>query len=201
MDKPDGAAGNFMPLLYLLLCINWLPWTNNQAPGFHLPQFPKSFHFVLPKCLQTRCACLTQGTWQSRASKSLHWLFLLINCLWRWKCCAEVSCSVMSDCCDPMDCSPPDSSVHGILQARTLEWVAISFSRGSSQPRDQTQVSRIAGGFFRHFRQKEHREHGGRAVIWSEWTTGSSASLVSRVSQEAWGWVVEIRRGQCRDGL
>ena len=50
--------------------------------------------------------------------------------------------------CDPMDCSPPSSSIHGILQARILEWVAISFSRGSFQPRDQTQVSHIAG---RHF--------------------------------------------------
>ena len=40
--------------------------------------------------------------------------------------------------CDPMDSSPPGSSVHRILQARILEWVAISFSRGSSQPRDQT---------------------------------------------------------------
>ena len=40
--------------------------------------------------------------------------------------------------CDPMDCNRPGSSVHGILQARILEWVAISFSRGSSQPRDQT---------------------------------------------------------------
>ena len=47
--------------------------------------------------------------------------------------------------CDPMDCSPPGSFVHGILQARILEWVAISFSRGSSQPRDQTRVSHIAG--------------------------------------------------------
>ena len=50
--------------------------------------------------------------------------------------------------CDPMDCSPPGSSVHGILQARILEWVAIPFSRGSSQPRGQTQVSCIAGRFF-----------------------------------------------------
>ena len=41
-----------------------------------------------------------------------------------------------------------DYTVHGILQARTLEWVAFPFSRGFSQPRDQTQVSRIAGGFF-----------------------------------------------------
>ena len=49
--------------------------------------------------------------------------------------------------CDPMDYSPPGSSVHGILQARVLEWVAISFSRGSSPPRDQTRVSLIAGKF------------------------------------------------------
>ena len=41
-----------------------------------------------------------------------------------------------------------DYSVHGILQARKLEWVAFPFSRGSSQPRDGTQISRIAGGFF-----------------------------------------------------
>ena len=47
-----------------------------------------------------------------------------------------------------MDCSPPSSSVYGILQARILEWVAIQFSRGSSQPRDWTQVSCIAGRFF-----------------------------------------------------
>ena len=45
--------------------------------------------------------------------------------------------------CHHMDFSPPGSSVHGILQARILEWVAISFSRGSSQPRDQTQVTHI----------------------------------------------------------
>ena len=45
--------------------------------------------------------------------------------------------------CNPVDCSLPCSSVHGIFQARVLEWVAISFSRGSSQTRDQTQVSRI----------------------------------------------------------
>ena len=49
---------------------------------------------------------------------------------------------------DLVDCSPPGSSIHGILQARILEWIAISFSRGSSQPRDRTQVSCIAG---RHF--------------------------------------------------
>ena len=53
--------------------------------------------------------------------------------------------------CDPVDCSPSGLSVRGIFQARTLEWVAVSFSRGSSRPRDWTQVSCvscIAGRFF-----------------------------------------------------
>ena len=53
-------------------------------------------------------------------------------------------CSVAQSCpalYDPVDCNPPGSSVQGILQARTLEWVAMSSSRGSFQPRDQTQGS------------------------------------------------------------
>ena len=48
----------------------------------------------------------------------------------------------------PTLCNPMDYTVHGILQARILAWVAIAFSKGSSQSRDQTQVSHIAGGFF-----------------------------------------------------
>ena len=50
--------------------------------------------------------------------------------------------------CNPMNSSPSASSVHGILQVRILEWVAFPFSRGSSQSRDQTQVSRTEGRFF-----------------------------------------------------
>ena len=50
--------------------------------------------------------------------------------------------------CDPMDCSLPGFSVHGIFQARVLGWVVISFSRGSSQPRNQTWVSCIVDGCF-----------------------------------------------------
>ena len=62
-----------------------------------------------------------------------------------------VLCLVTQACptlCDPMDCSPPASSVHGVFQARTLEWVAMPSCRGPSQPRDGTQVFRIAGRFF-----------------------------------------------------
>ena len=57
--------------------------------------------------------------------------------------------------CNPMNCSPRGSSVYGILQARILEWVAISFSRGSSQPRDPTWVFWIAGGFFTNWATRE----------------------------------------------
>ena len=68
-----------------------------------------------------------------------------------------------------MDCSPPGFSVHGILQARILEWVAISFSRGSFRPRDRTQVSCIAGRRFnlwaniakeinKYFKKNDHPE-------------------------------------------
>ena len=53
---------------------------------------------------------------------------------------ARPSCVTL---CNTMDCSPPGSSVHGILQARILEWVAVSFSRGSSRPKDRTWVSYV----------------------------------------------------------
>ena len=59
-----------------------------------------------------------------------------------------LSRSVMSNLCDLMDCSQLGSSVHGIVQARILECIAMPSPRGSSQPRNRTQVSHIAGGFF-----------------------------------------------------
>ena len=64
---------------------------------------------------------------------------------------ATLSHSVMSDC-GPVDCSPPGSSVHGSFPARILEWVAMSSSRESSQPRDQTRVSCIARQILYHER-------------------------------------------------
>ena len=55
------------------------------------------------------------------------------------------ACSAL---CDPVDCSPPGSSLSGILQVTMVEWVAIPFSRGSFQPRDQTWITCIASSFF-----------------------------------------------------
>ena len=74
----------------------------------------------------------------------LHLFFLgMASCTMLYE--VAQSCPTL---CDPMDCSLQCSSVHGIIQARVLEWVAISFSRGSSQPRDRTWVSCIAGRCF-----------------------------------------------------
>ena len=66
---------------------------------------------------------------------------------------------------DPINCGPPGSSVHGILQARILEWVAMPFSRGSSQPRDRTHFSCIAGGFFTIWATREALEAQNYKVL------------------------------------
>ena len=76
-------------------------------------------------------------------------VFPHITCLFRVVLVSEVkvtqSCPTL---CDPVNCSPPGCSVQGILQARILEWVAMPSSRGSSQPRDRSWVSGIAGRRF-----------------------------------------------------
>ena len=61
----------------------------------------------------------------------------------------------MSDSCDPVDCSPPGSSVYRIFWARIVQWIAISFSRGSSRPRNWTKVFCIAGRFFTYWARRE----------------------------------------------
>ena len=76
-----------------------------------------------------------------------YWSFSFnINKMFWWvKVLVAQSCPPL---CDPMDCSLPGFSIYGILQLRILEWIVISFSRRSSQPRGQACVSRIAGRFF-----------------------------------------------------
>ena len=81
---------------------------------------------------------------------------------------AAQSCSTLWD---PMDCSPPGSSVRGILQTRTLEWAAMPSSRGSYQPRDQAQVSRVSGGFFTIWVTSQVQEY------WSGWPIPSPGDL------------------------
>ena len=69
------------------------------------------------------------------------WKYGIYSWWWEW---VGDSCSVMSDSSDPMDYSSPGCPVHGILQVRILDWVAVSFSSGSSRPRDQTRISCIS---------------------------------------------------------
>ena len=92
---------------------------------------------------------------------------LMLSCEVKWKSLAQ-SCLIL---CNTMDCSPSGSSVHGILQARILAWVAIPFSRGSSQAGDWTQVSCTAGRFFTIWAiavmppAQEQRQHMGEASL------------------------------------
>ena len=85
--------------------------------------------------------------------------------------------------CDPVDCNLLGFSVHGILQARILEWVAISFSRWSSQPRDQTQVSHIGGRRFNLWATREANES-----ISTHQSYGFSSSHV-------WIWELDHKKG------
>ena len=97
---------------------------------------------MLESILATRCTC-TSGKALSKI-KYGHELENWSEIIWK-------TVPLINDFNYPIDCSPPDSSVHGISQARTLEWVAVSFSRDSFQPRNWPQVSCIsciAGGFF-----------------------------------------------------
>ena len=89
--------------------------------------------------------------------------------------------------CDPMDCSPPGSSVHGVLKARILEWVASPFSRWSFQPRDQTQVSLIAGGFFTNWATGEAPlKHVNLSISPLDWEwVGASLDSASRNKGQA----------------
>ena len=77
-------------------------------------------------------------------------------------------------------CNPMDYTDHGILQARILEWIAFPFSRGSSQPRDQTQVSCIADGFFTCWATRE-------AIIPFCWKFGSRRCLPQQRPWGGWG--------------
>ena len=126
------------------LCFNWkepvifmvmgpLTW----AAGFssavsHVLENPSSFHQLCQLLLQEDQP-LVYKFWHSTNTNGLHWGSCKRN-----HCCCCLVAKLCPTFCDPADCSPPGSSVHGILQARALEWVAISFSRGPSLLRDWT---------------------------------------------------------------
>ena len=91
--------------------------------------------FSLVRLCATAWTAANQAPLSTGFSRQEYWSGLLFP--------SPHICSVCPTLCDPMDCSPPSSSVHGIFQASILEWVALSSSRGSSLPRNQTWVSCI----------------------------------------------------------
>ena len=95
--------------------------------------------------------------------------------------------------CDPMDCSPPGSSVHGFSQARILKWVAIPFSRGSSRFRNQTCISCFAGGFFtaRSPGKSEHSYYCRIKRLWNRNRVVKTMGKESACSAGDWGWILE----------
>ena len=79
--------------------------------------------------------------------------------------------------CDPMDCRLPGSSVHGILQARILEWVALPSSRGSSWPRDRTHISYVSciGRQVLQLKKKKERKKKEKNLLQFSWLVGNRA--------------------------
>ena len=132
----------------------WL-WELDHKEGWA----PKNWSFwtvVLEKTLESPLDCKIKPV---NPKGDQPWVFIgrtdaEAEALWQMK---KVKVKVTQSCL--ILCNPLDYAVHGILQARILEWVAFPVSRGSSQLRDQTQVSRIAGGFFTSWPTREAQEY------------------------------------------
>ena len=130
-----------------------LEWPHVTVLGHHVVHLTSTIHLIGPRCIQMLCIsflsylyrniCDSPQTgmeniypWKEQLPRSEVQLYAYV-----------LSHSVVQlylTLCNCMDYRPPDSSVHGILQARILEWVASSSSRGSSQPRDRTRVSCVS---------------------------------------------------------
>ena len=129
-----GASASVLPKnIQDLFPLGWTGWIFLQSKGlsrvFSNTTVQKHQFFGAQPSFQLSHLCMTTGkTMQGKKESEV-----------------TQSCPTL---CDPMDCSLPGFSIHGIFQARVLEWVAISFFRGSSQPRDQTWVSLIVGRCF-----------------------------------------------------
>ena len=119
------------------------PWMLNHQQ--RIARAEKKIFLVHGKCSEER---VQKNIVHSPSVFFFNWRIIVLQCCIVF---CHVNLLVAQSCpvlCNPMECSPPGSSVHGILQARILEWVATSFSRGSSLPRDRTQVSCITGKCF-----------------------------------------------------
>ena len=112
---------------------------------FKGPSWPRDQTHVSFSLLNCQAGSLSaNATWET------PYIYIYMLCL------ETQSCPTL---CDSKDCSPPGASVYGDSLGKTLEWIARSSSRRSSQPRDWTQVSRTAGGFFTIWATREAQEY------------------------------------------
>ena len=134
---------------HLLSCLHSWAWTSPEQRLCYPPLWRQHLAWD-ERVLRWRNGC---PAFFSIRSEIWGQVLCLIHCYWYIASYIihESESEVTQSCptlCDPMYCRPPRSSIHGILQAKTLEWVAFSFSRGSSRPRDWTQVFCIAARRF-----------------------------------------------------
>ena len=127
----------------ILICDSSLDLTfflTIQVTSYHTVKQP-----VLRSLVHLCSVVISSGKiWKTENLRHLYLPISTIVLLCIKYCCCGLVSKWCPTLCNPMDCSPPGSSVHGISQARILEWVAIPFSSGSSWPRDQTLVSSIS---------------------------------------------------------
>ena len=122
-----------------------LSMLDEGPPEVRLPDCHQALHFSEGLLGVTACRPQPQAFLLPLLLSTTKTIHLQLQ----WGCVTEVLVAPLCPTlCNPTDCSPPGSSVYGISQARILEWVAIPFSRGSSRPRDWTQLSCTAGRFF-----------------------------------------------------
>ena len=156
--------------------------------------FPSWMHKSETEVAQS-CPTLSNPMDSSLPGSSVHEIFQARVLEWgaiafKWN---EVtqSCPTL---CDSMNCGLLDSSVHGIFQARILEWVAISFSRGSSWPRDWTQVSHIVGRCFSVWATREVPWRRERLPIPAFWLGEFHRLCIVHGVPQTWTWLSHCLR-------
>ena len=149
MTHPLLPMSRFIEKTLKLIAFNYLPevvqrWREKELSP--VDGEPGGQGSALHRWSLGRCGCrLGVWSWPKRPPlrRQGHWPRPFFT-IWTIRNCVCVSRLFMSDSLQPMDCGPPGSSVHEILQARVLEWVSIPFSRGASWPVDRIPVSCIA---------------------------------------------------------
>ena len=153
---------------------SWGP-TGCQCPTVPRADKEEKMQPLLARSFASKAAIMCKGNYSWLTSYNIPGTILSVS---RTLCVLYVwVAQLCPTLCDPMDCSPPGSSVHGISQAKILEWVAIPFSRGSSWPSDQTQVSCIESRFFTTWATRKALQNIISIDIWDNLGQGESASV------------------------